>query len=454
MSLSIIILAAGKGTRMYSDVPKVMFPLAGKPLLGHVLQTAAALNAQTTVVYGHGGEQVRAALQGDHIRWVKQEPQLGTGHAVMQALPAVDPQNRVLILYGDVPLIKGSTLTQLAELGQGGLALLTAHLANPQGYGRIIRDGNGAIRAIVEQKDANPEQAQIKEINTGFLAAPAHLLQSWLSRVGNHNAQGEYYLTDVVAEAVADGINVASLQPDELEEVTGINDRLQLAQLERYYQQTLARNLLKTGTSIADPARFDVRGELSVGKDVFIDINVLFLGKVRLGDRVHIGPHVVIRDSDIDHDVEILSHSVIDGARIGAHGRIGPFARLRPQTQLSEQVHIGNFVEIKKSTLDRGSKVNHLSYVGDSVVGKNVNIGAGTITCNYDGANKHQTIIEDEVFVGSCTQLVAPLTLGKGATIGAGSTITQDAPPGELSLARTQQTTIKGWKRPVKKIKS
>ena len=453
MSLSVIILAAGHGTRMRPALPKVLHPLAGKPLLGHVLDTAEQLQAESIcVVYGHGGEAVPARFPERAVTWVLQAQQLGTGHAVAQAIDHVQDADTVLVLYGDVPLISAPTLQRLiAASGPHALGLLTVDMPDPTGYGRIVRDAAGRVVRIVEQKDASAEERAITEVNTGMLAAPGVHLRRWLGALDNRNAQGEFYLTDVVALAVQDGLAVQTVAPASSAEVQGVNTRAQLAELERLYQRAHADRLMAAGATLLDPARLDVRGELTVGQDVVIDVNVVFEGQVRLGDRVRIGPNTVIRDSTIADDVEILSHCLVEGAHIGAKTRIGPFARIRPETTLAAEVHVGNFVEIKKSDVGQGSKINHLSYIGDTTIGRKVNIGAGTITCNYDGANKHRTIIGDEAFIGSDTQLVAPVEVGAGATIGAGSTITRSAPPGELTLSRAAQTTVPGWKRPVKK---
>lgn len=453
MSLSIVILAAGQGTRMRSDFPKVLHTVAGQPLLSHVIATARGLDAGAIhVVYGHGGEQVRKTLAYLDVNWVLQAQQLGTGHAVAQALPAIADKDTVLVLYGDVPLTTAATLTPLLVQAQhGALGLLTAHLDNPQGYGRIVRDAQGAVARIVEQKDANETEHRITEVNTGMLAVNAASLKRWIAQLDNRNAQGEFYLTDIIALAAQDRVPIHTAQASSIDEILGVNDRVQLADLERRYQQREAARLMRDGVSLRDPLRFDLRGELTVGRDVIIDINVIIEGKVHLGDRVHIGPNTLLHEVDIAADTQVFSHCVIEQARIGARCRIGPFARIRPETALADDVHIGNFVEIKKSQVADGSKINHLSYVGDSDVGRRVNIGAGTITCNYDGANKHRTVIEDDVFIGSDTQLIAPVTVGKGATLGAGTTLTRDAPAGELTLARAGQKTIAGWKRPVKK---
>jgi bifunctional UDP-N-acetylglucosamine pyrophosphorylase/glucosamine-1-phosphate N-acetyltransferase len=453
MRVGVVILAAGQGTRMRSALPKVVHLLGGKPLLGHVLDCARALEpSRLAVVYGHGGEQVRASVNGAGVAWVHQAEQLGTGHAVQQALPLMTAVDRVLVLYGDVPLITTETLETLVRAADGRhLALLTITLDDPTGYGRIVRDRAGRITRVVEHKDAGPIERNIKEVNTGIFVAERVCLEDWLGRVGKANAQGEYYLTDVIERAVDDGVEVSALHPMSASEVEGVNDRAQLARLERVLQQSQADALMREGVTLRDPARFDLRGRLVAGRDVQIDINVVLEGEIELGDGVRIGPGSVIRDSRLGPGVEVLEHCVIEGASIGAGSRIGPFARLRPEADLAEQVHIGNFVEIKKSRVDQGSKINHLSYVGDASVGTRVNIGAGTITCNYDGANKHRTVIGNDAFIGSDTQLVAPVTVGEGATIGAGSTITRNAPAGKLTLTRVAQTTIDGWTRPKKR---
>ncbi|MDO9243978.1 MAG: bifunctional UDP-N-acetylglucosamine diphosphorylase/glucosamine-1-phosphate N-acetyltransferase GlmU [Rhodocyclaceae bacterium] len=467
--MNVVILAAGQGKRMRSDLPKVLHPLAGKPLLAHVLDTAREFPAaKICVVVGHGGEQVRAALAAPDLAWAIQEPQLGTGHAVLQALPQFDavpmhdaetagavpmhdaetavavpmhdaetagavPRAPTLILYGDVPLIRAATLRRLIEAaGEGKLALLTAQLANPHGYGRIVRV-DGKVTRIVEEKDADDAERLIHEINTGILVAPGAALARWLPQLGNRNAQGEYYLTDIVALAVAEGMPVVTAHPDAPWEIEGINSKAQLAALERIHQRNIAEALMSAGVTLADPARIDVRGELICGRDVSIDVNCVFEGRVVLGDGVRINANCVIQD-----------------AVVGAGSIIGPFARLRPGTRLAEDVHVGNFVEVKNSTIAAHSKANHLAYIGDATVGSRVNVGAGTITCNYDGANKHRTVIEDDVFIGSDTQLVAPVTVGRGATLGAGTTLTRDAPPDQLTVSRPKQISIAGWKRPVK----
>jgi len=453
MSLEVVILAAGKGTRMYSDLPKVLHPLAGKPLLGHVIDAARALRpAAVHVVYGFGGDRVPRAFPDGGIRWVLQAEQKGTGHALQQALPGVARERVVLILYGDVPLTRIDTLRPLvAAAADGALALVTVELADPTGYGRIMRDAAGRVVRIVEHKDATPEQRGVREINTGIMAAPAALLARWLGTLKNDNAQGEYYLTDVVAAAVADGIKIETNQPAYTWEIMGVNSKLQLAELERTAQANRARALMEQGVTVMDPARLDVRGDATVGRDVVLDVNVVLEGRVVLGDGVRIGPNNVLRDVTVGAGTQVQPNCVIEEAVIGAECRIGPFARIRPGTKLADHAHVGNFVEIKNSEVGAGSKINHLSYVGDTSVGREVNIGAGTITCNYDGANKHRTVIGDRAFIGSDTQLVAPVTVGEGATIGAGSTITKDAPPGELTLSRAEQKTRPGWKRPVKK---
>jgi bifunctional UDP-N-acetylglucosamine pyrophosphorylase/glucosamine-1-phosphate N-acetyltransferase len=453
MKLSVVILAAGQGTRMRSALPKVLHRLGGRPLLAHVVDTACRLDPESIrVVYGHGGVQVREALADAPVEWIEQAQQLGTGHAVDQVMPSIHDDSVVLVLYGDVPLISADTLSpMIGQAGEGSLCVLTAKLDDPAGYGRIVRSANGRLVDIVEQKDASDEQLRIREINSGFLAVPAALLRGWLRRLDNSNAQGEYYLTDIVAMAVEDGVRVESATAVDTDEILGVNDRSQLAHLERVYQQRQARALMLSGVTLADPARFDQRGELSAGNDSFIDVNVVFEGRVELGARVRIGPNCVIRNAVLDDDVEVFANSVIDAARIGAGSLIGPFARIRPETELAERVHVGNFVEIKKSHIACGSKINHLSYIGDTRMGSGVNIGAGTITCNYDGANKHLTEIGDDVFVGSDTQLVAPVKVGDGATLGAGTTVTREVPAGKLTLSRCPQTTIEGWKRPVKK---
>ncbi len=460
-NLHVIVLAAGQGKRMKSALPKVLHPIAGKPMLHHVLATARTLAPESMcIVYGHGGEQVHAqtanALSELQINWAKQEPQLGTGHAVQQALPHLPADGVALILYGDVPLISAETLSTLVGAArENKLAWLTMTVANADGLGRILRDDQGHVKAIVEHKDATDEQRKIKEINTGFLACPVAWLSNWLPKLQNANAQGEYYLTDILAMAVADGVAVETFSPAAEWEVTGINSKDQLAQLERTYQLEIAKRLMTDGTSLADPSRIDVRGALTCGNgvisDVFIDVNCLFEGAVHLASNVKIGANCILKDCTIGENTEILPFSLIDGATIGKSARIGPYARIRPATTLADHTHIGNFVEVKASEIGEGSKANHLSYIGDTTIGANVNVGAGTITCNYDGVNKHRTIIEDNVQIGSDVQLVAPVTIGRGATIGAGTTVWKNAPPATLTLNRKEQTTLDGWTRPVKK---
>ena len=451
--LNIVILAAGKGTRMHSDKPKVLHSLAGRPLLQHVMDVATQLTPATTcIVYGHGGEAVPQAMAQYDASFVLQEPQLGTGHAVQQVLPALNDDSTTLVLYGDVPLIQTTTLTQLLKSPEA-LSLLTLHLDNPAGYGRIMRDSNGKVVSIVEEKDATPEQRATREVNTGILAAPTHLLRSWLAKLRNNNKQGEYYLTDIVAMAVAQGIEVSTTQPAHSWEVMGVNSKVQLAELERIWQQEQALRLLQQGVTLADPARLDVRGKLVCGRDVEIDVGCVFEGEVHLGNKVTVGAYTIIRNSKVEAGTHIAAFSHIELANIGENCSIGPYARLRPGTKLHQDVHIGNFVEIKNSEIANGSKANHLSYIGDSTVGRRVNVGAGTITCNYDGANKHRTIIEDDVFIGSDTQLIAPVTVRRGSTIGAGSTITRDTAESALTLSRSKQVTVAGWQRPAKKPK-
>jgi bifunctional UDP-N-acetylglucosamine pyrophosphorylase/glucosamine-1-phosphate N-acetyltransferase len=454
MKLAIIILAAGLGKRMHSDLPKVLHRLANKPLIHHVVDTALALQPDSIhIVYGHGGQQVRESLAHLPLNWVEQAQQLGTGHAVTQAMPQITDDAMVLILCGDVPLTRIDTLQRLCSqiTHSHSLGILTVELEQPQGYGRIVRNSHGQVTRIVEEKEADDAIKTIKEVNAGILMAPAAYLRRWLTLLNNNNAQGEYYLTDIVALAVQENLTIHTTCSIDSYEVMGVNDRLHLATLERYYQQQQAAQLMQAGVTLIDPARLDIRGTVQAGRDVIIDVNVILAGEIKLGNRVKIGPHTVIRNAQIADEVEILSHCVIEDVIIGPGCQIGPFARLRPQTVLAEQVRIGNFVEIKKSTVASHSKINHLSYVGDTEVGSKVNIGAGTITCNYDGANKHKTIIGDGVFIGSDTQLVAPVTVGAGATIGAGSTITKDTPPAALTLSRSPQKTIRGWQRPQKK---
>jgi bifunctional UDP-N-acetylglucosamine pyrophosphorylase/glucosamine-1-phosphate N-acetyltransferase len=454
--LSIVILAAGQGKRMHSNLPKVLQPLAGRPMLAHVIDSARSLEpAGIHIVFGHGGEAVRSAFPESDLTWHEQAEQLGTGHAVAQALPSIPDDHRVLVTYGDVPLIKASTLDALVNSGsETDISLLTAELDDPIGYGRIQRGIDSGVVGVVEEADATDDEKRITEINTGLMAGPAGKLRGWIGRLDKGNRQGEYYLTGVVEHAVSDGVNVIGYRIDDAEQASGINDRRQLAVAERALQRRYADGLLDAGASIADPARIDVRGSLTVGKDVFIDIDTLFVGQVTLGDDCRIGPHVVIKDSVIGAGTVIHPNSVIENAATGTNCEIGPFARLRPDTKLMDTVKIGNFVEVKKSRIGNDSKVNHLSYVGDSTIGSKVNVGAGTITCNYDGANKHWTTVGDDVFIGSGVNLVAPIEIGRGATVGAGSTLTKDAPPDELTVARTRQVSVPGWKRPVKKPKS
>ena len=449
--MNVVILAAGQGKRMHSDLPKVLHPLAGRPLLAHVIATARSLKpGLICVVYGHGGERVRAALDHADLVWAKQEPQLGTGHALAQALPHLHPRVPTLVLYGDVPLIRAETLKALRQAAGKGLALLTVELDDPQGYGRIVRS-RGSIKRIVEEKDATAAERALREINTGIMVLPTARLKAWLAGLKNKNAQQEYYLTDVVAAAVADKVPVSSAQPGAAWETLGVNSKAQLAELERIYQRQTAAGLMQAGATLADPARIDVRGSLVCGRDVSIDVNCVFEGKVVLGEGVSVGANCVLRNVKVAAGSRIEPFCHIDEADIGARCRIGPYARLRPGTALAEEVHIGNFVEVKASQIAARSKANHLAYVGDTTVGRDVNIGAGTITCNYDGANKHRTIIEDDVHIGSDTQLVAPVRVGKGATLGAGTTLTRDAPAGALTISRAKQLTVPGWKRPVKK---
>lgn len=450
-AINIVILAAGRGTRMHSDKPKVLHALAGKPLLSHVLDSAKQLNPEKIcVVYGHGGEAVPKALQGSEVHFVIQEPQLGTGHAVQQAMPDLSDDGRTLILYGDVPLIQHATLHQMQQ-ADAGLTLLTVFMENPGGYGRILRDELGDVISIVEEKDATSVQREIKEVNTGILLAPTKSLRAWLSKLRTNNAQGEYYLTDIVAMAVSEGVSVHTVQPAHEWEIHGINSKMQLAVLERSWQRVLAERLLSQGVTLADPARLDVRGQLECGRDVEIDVGCVFEGQVKLGNRVQIGAYCIVKNASIADGTQLAPFTLVDSSVVESDCHIGPFARLRPGTHLHDGVHVGNFVEIKNSVIEQGSKANHLSYIGDTSIGKRVNIGAGTITCNYDGANKHRTIIEDDVFIGSDTQLIAPVKITKGSTIGAGSTITRDTPAGELTLSRSKQMTINGWQRPVKK---
>ena len=452
--LEILILAAGKGTRMRSALPKVLHRLAGKPLLAHVVDTAHALGAaQTCVVYGFGGDAVPQAMADARLSFVLQAEQHGTGHAVKQALPCLADDSVTLVLYGDVPLTRAATLQPLVAAAEAGrLGLLTVNLPHPDGYGRIVREA-GRVTRIVEHKDATPAERAIQEVNTGILAVATRHLRQWIGELRNENAQGEYYLTDIIALAVRDGVAVETHQPAHAWEVLGVNSKAQLAELERIHQSEIAQTLLEAGVTLLDPARLDVRGELHCGRDVVIDVNCVFEGRVELGDGVQVGAHCVLRNVTVAAGTAIDAFTLVDDAVIGEASRVGPFSRIRPGTRLAREVHVGNFVEIKNSEIGDGSKINHLSYVGDTTMGKKVNIGAGTITCNYDGANKHRTVIEDDVFVGSDTQLVAPVTVGRGATLGAGTTLTRDAPAGELTLSRAKQLTLAGWKRPVKQKK-
>jgi bifunctional UDP-N-acetylglucosamine pyrophosphorylase/glucosamine-1-phosphate N-acetyltransferase len=451
--LSIVILAAGQGKRMVSDLPKVLQPLAGRPMLGHVIEAARSLEpAAIHVVHGHGAERVREAFPAADIRWVLQAEQQGTGHAVMQAMPGIPDDHTVLVLFGDVPLVQAAALGGLvARSGPRTLALLSAMLPDPAGYGRVIRDAAGNAVRIVEEKDASAPERAIAEINSGILAAPAARLRAWLAALRADNAQSEYYLTDCVGAAVQDGCAVEAVIVDTAAEVLGVNDKVQLAEVEAAHRRAKAGELMRAGVTIIDPARIDIRGDIQCGRDVELDINVILAGKVRLGDRVKVGPGCVLRDCDIGADTEIRAHSVIEGAVTGARCVVGPFARLRPGTKLADAVHVGNFVEVKNSELGAGSKANHLSYVGDTSIGSGVNVGAGTVTCNYDGVSKHRTTIGDGAFIGSGTMLVAPVSVGEQATIGAGSTITRPAPAGKLTVERGRQQTIENWKRPEKK---
>jgi len=452
--VDVVILAAGKGKRMYSAVPKVLHRLGGRPLVQHVVNAARALGARSIcVVYGHGGAQVRDSLAAYDLHFALQEPQLGTGHAVLQALPHVGEDGRVLVLYGDVPLIRVTTLQRLTAGDPEAVHLVTATMDEPGGYGRIVRNGDRQVQRIVEENDASPAERGITEVNTGIILAPTAKLAGWLGELRSENTQGEYYLTDVVALAIRDGVPVNTVQPEATWETLGVNSKADLAVLERIYQRYQADDLLGRGVTLLDPARIDLRGILECGADVTIDVNCVFEGTVRLGNDVVIGANCVLRDVSVGDGTLIAPFSHLEAATIGEGCQIGPFARMRPGTRIAGHVHIGNFVEIKNSVIQNGSKANHLAYIGDTDVGERVNIGAGTIVCNYDGANKHKTIIEDNVFIGSDTQLVAPVRIGEGATIGAGTTVTKDVPAGVLALSRAKQTAIEGWKRPRKKAK-
>ena len=449
--VQVVILAAGQGKRMHSNLPKVLHPVAGKALAQHVIDTARTLAPQKlVVVYGHGGDVVRSTLAAGDISWAEQAQQLGTGHAVAQAVPEFSDAPCTLVLYGDVPLTSATTLRRLLHAGRDGLAVLTVDLADPTGYGRIVRDGAGNVQRIVEEKDASAAEKAIREINTGIMAIPTAHLVDWLGRLKNDNAQGEYYLTDIVALAVAEGVPVRTAQPDAEWEVLGVNSKVQLAELERVHQRNVADRLLVAGVRLADPARIDVRGELVHGRDVSIDVGCVFEGSVELGDAVEVGPYCVLKNVKVGAGTRIAAFCHFEDAVIGPDGVLGPYARLRPGAELGPEVHIGNFVEVKKSVIGAQSKANHLAYIGDAEIGQRVNVGAGTITCNYDGANKWKTVIEDDVFIGSDTQLVAPVTVGRGATLGAGTTLTKDAPPDALTVSRPKQITLAGWARPTK----
>lgn len=451
-ALSTVILAAGRGKRMYSDLPKVLHPIGGQPMLGRVITTARQLTPDAlVVVYGHGGERVRETFAGDSdLRWAEQAQQLGTGHALKMAMPHLPADGQVLVLYGDVPLIQTETLRRLATAAGSGVGLLVDILDDPTGYGRIVRDAHGRVSGIVEQKDASAAQLAIREINTGILVLPAAWLAGWLNELGNDNVQGEYYLTDVIALAVRDDVAVTTLAVPASWQAAGVNAKRQLAELERIFQREQANALLDQGVTLLDPSRFDLRGELQCGRDVSIDVGCVFEGRVTLGDGVHIGAHCVLRNVSLAAGCEVQPFSHLDGASVGEGARIGPYARLRPGAELAGHVHVGNFVEIKKSRVGEGSKVNHLTYIGDSDIGSGVNVGAGTVTCNYDGVNKFRTVVEDNAFIGSGTMLVAPVRIEQGATIGAGSVITRTAPTGALTLARAKQMTLSGWQRPKK----
>lgn len=452
MNLAVVILAAGKGTRMKSDLPKVLHPIAGRPMVQHVVDAAGALDPDNTVlIYGHGGDAVRQAVTGSRLQWAEQTEQLGTGHAVAQALPHLE-EDVVLVLYGDVPLIQPQTLRDfVARVDDQSLALMTLTLDDPSGYGRVIRDADGKVRRVVEQKDASDDEKAVREINTGILACTRRFLNDSLPRLSNSNAQGEYYLTDLIAMAVDAGMEVVTEQPGHAWEVDGVNDRVQLARLERVYQRVRAEALMRAGVTLLDPDRLDIRGNLQCGQDVTLDINTVLVGDVVIGDRVTVGPNCLIRNARIGSGTHIEANSVVDGAVVGEDCQVGPFARLRPGTELAAQAKVGNFVETKKAYVGEGSKVNHLTYIGDSRIGKGVNVGAGTITCNYDGVNKFQTVMKDGAFIGSNSSLVAPVTIGENATVGAGSVVTKDVPDQGLAVARGQQRNIQNWSRPEKK---
>jgi bifunctional UDP-N-acetylglucosamine pyrophosphorylase/glucosamine-1-phosphate N-acetyltransferase len=452
MPLEIVVLAAGQGKRMRSRLSKVLHPLAGRPLLAHVLAAAQALSPRKiVVVHGHGADEVRSVFADAAVQWVLQSEQLGTGHAVQQAMPQVSADAEVLILYGDVPLVRPETLQRLVDAAREGVAVMTAELADPAGYGRVLRQPSGDIARIVEHRDATPEVLAVREINAGFMALPARRLVGWLARLSNRNAQKEYYLTDVVSAAVAERLPVRAVKVDDPWEAAGVNSKAELAELERQFQRRQAARLLEAAVTLADPARIDVRGELACGEDVSIDVNCVFEGRVSLADGVRIGPNCVLRNVALGAGTEVLAFSHLEDSEVGARCRLGPYARLRPGTRLAEEVHVGNFVEVKASRIGKGSKANHLSYIGDSEIGTSVNVGAGTITCNYDGVSKHRTIIEDDCFIGSDATLVAPLRIARGSYIGAGSTISKDTPAGQLTLARARQVSVPSWKPPKKK---
>ena len=458
MAIQVVILAAGQGKRMHSSLPKVLHTLAGKPLLRHVVETAQAVakDTQPVIIYGHEGAQVLAGFAKEPLKFVEQTEQTGTGNAVEQALPLINAEDRVLILYGDVPLISVKTLQNLiTATPEDCLGFVTAYLKNPEGYGRIKRDADNDVTAIVEEKDASEKERRITEVNSGIYLVSAHSLQQWLPRLQPKNVQGELYLTDIILEAVTENMRIVTVQPEHKDEIRGVNDRMQLAYLERFYQRNKAYALLQQGVTIMDPERLDIRGDVKIGRDVVLDVNVILEGNVIIGDACTIGANSILRDSTLGSRIEVKANSMIDGAIISDDCIIGPFARIRPGTVLADAAHIGNFVEIKKSSIGSGSKVNHLTYVGDSEIGKRVNVGAGTITCNYDGLSKHKTIIGDDAFIGSGTQLIAPVQVGEGATIGAGSTIIQNAPPHQLTVSQAlEQRSIADWVRPGEKIKN